>query len=113
MARPDKLKTRIFLDSGDPAETHEAIRLLGFLDGQTTNPTLITKNPKTQGRKFTQKEIYNFYRDTVIEISELIPKGSVSIETYADESTASAAMLEQGTEMFSWITNAHIKFPLT
>ena len=113
MARPDWLKTRIFLDSGDPAETREAIRSLGFLDGQTTNPTLIAKNPKTQGRKFTQKEIYSFYRDTVTEISELIPDGSVSIETYADGNTTGPAMLEQGVEMFSWIPNAHIKFPIT
>ena len=113
MARPDWLKTRIFLDSGDPTETGEAIRLLGFLDGQTTNPTLVAKNPRTKGRKFTRKEIYNFYRDVVTEISELIPDGSVSIETYADENTTSAVMLEQGLEMFSWIPNAHIKFPIT
>lgn len=44
--RPEGLKTRIFLDGGNPHETEEVIRLLGFLDGQTTNPTLISKNPK-------------------------------------------------------------------
>ncbi len=41
--RPDHLKTRIFLDGGDPDETKEAVRLLGFPDGRTTNPTLISK----------------------------------------------------------------------
>lgn len=46
--RPANLKTKIFLDSGDPKETREAISLLGFLDGQTTNPTLIAKNPQAQ-----------------------------------------------------------------
>ena len=43
--RPQQLKTRIFLDGGNPDETQGAIKLLGFLDGQTTNPTLISKNP--------------------------------------------------------------------
>jgi transaldolase len=38
------LTTRIFLDGGNPADTREIIELLGFLDGQTTNPTLISKN---------------------------------------------------------------------
>lgn len=112
-ARPEWIKTRIFLDSGNPEETREVLGLLGFLDGQTTNPTLIAKNPKTKGRKFTKKEIFDFYRDIVIEISELIPAGSVSIEAYADEKTSSQEMFEQGMEMFSWIPNAHIKFPTT
>ena len=43
--KPGKLKTKIFLDGGDPHETKEIIALLGFLDGQTTNPTLISKIP--------------------------------------------------------------------
>jgi len=41
--KPRNLRTKVFLDSGDPNETKEAIRLLGFLDGQTTNPTLISR----------------------------------------------------------------------
>ena len=39
------LKTKIFLDGGDPDETKQIIELLGFLDVQTTNATLISKNP--------------------------------------------------------------------
>jgi transaldolase len=114
--RPEKLKTRIFLDGGDPGETREAIRLLGFLDGQTTNPTLISKNPEARkrierGEKFSTDEILNFYHGVVKEISGLIPKGSVSVEVYADASTKAENMLKQGKEMFSWIPNAHIKFP--
>ncbi len=116
--KPKTLKTKIFLDSGDPAETKEIISLLGFLDGQTTNPTLISKNPfaKEQfecGEKFTTKEIYDFYKQVVKEISGLIPQGSISIETYADHSTKGREMFEQGKEMFSWIPNAHIKYPTT
>jgi transaldolase len=116
--RPPTLGTRIFLDSGDPGETAEVIRLLGFLDGQTTNPTLISKNPESrrrleQGKKFSKKEILDFYRQEVEKISTLIPQGSVSIEVYADHATTADEMLGQGREMFSWIPNGHIKFPST
>jgi transaldolase len=114
--RPETLKTKIFLDGGDPGETKESIKILGFLDGQTTNPTLISKNPAARrriarGDKFTKNEILAFYRDVVKEISALIPQGSISIEVYADISTTAERMLQQGKEMFSWIPNAHIKFP--
>ena len=92
VVRSRNFKTRIFLDSGDPEETKEATKLLGFLDGQTTNPTLISKNPDAaarlaRGEKFTGAEILDFYKKTVREISGLIPDGSVSIEVYADPST--------------------------
>ncbi|MBU0999791.1 transaldolase [Patescibacteria group bacterium] len=111
------LKSKIFLDGGDPNETREIINLLGFLDGQTTNPTLISKNPKAReklekGGKFTAKEIFEFYKKIVQEISQLIPHGSVSVEVYADKNTTSQQMLQSGKEMFSWIPNAHIKFPI-
>ncbi len=114
--RPNNLKTRIFLDGGDPEETKQAIDLLGFLDGQTTNPTLISRNPRAKerlekGDKFTEEEILNFYREVVREISGLVPQGSISVEVYADPSTKSEAMLRQGKEMFSWIPNAQVKFP--
>ena len=116
--RPNNLKTKIFLDSGDPKETREIIKLLGFLDGQTTNPTLISKNPEAKarlekGKKFTKEEIYSFYKSVVKEISLLIPDGSVSVEVYADKQTGTEQMLREGKEMFSWIPNAHIKYPTT
>lgn len=65
-------KTKIFFDGGDPQETKEIIKLLGFLDGQTTNPTLISKNPFVQerfkrGDKFTSDEIFDFYQKIVRE----------------------------------------------
>lgn len=113
---PSNLKTKIFLDSGDPSETREIIKLLGFLDGQTTNPTLIAKNPEAKkrlekGEKFTKEEILSFYKSVVKEISNLIKDGSVSVEVYADKSTSSKQMFAQGKEMFAWIPNAHIKYP--
>lgn len=117
--KPGKnLATKIFLDGGDSQETKKIIELLGFLDGQTTNPTLIAKNPEAKarlatGKKFSATEIYDFYRTVVKEISQFIPHGSVSIEVYADPMTRADAMFLQAKEMFSWIPNAHIKFPTT
>lgn len=114
--RPQNLKTRIFLDGGDPGETREIITLLGFIDGQTTNPTLISKNPEAQkrlqsGDKFKKEEILHFYKEVVKELSSLIPRGSISVEVYADASTSAVQMIKQGEEMFLWIPNAHIKLP--
>lgn len=116
--RPKDLKTKIFLDGGDPDEAREIIKIMGFLDGQTTNPTLISKNPKARerlkkGELFSEEEIINFYRNVVKEISSIIPQGSISIEVYTVTTTKAEQMLKQGREMFSWIPNAHIKFPLS
>jgi transaldolase len=114
--RPKNLKTRIFLDGGDSGETKEIIKSMGFLDGQTTNPTLISQNPQARqrlerGERFAREEILDFYKQVVKEISSLIPQGAISIEVYADPSTQAEEMLRQGEEMFTWIPNAHIKFP--
>jgi len=114
--RPENLKSKIFLDGGDPGETREALALLGFIDGQTTNPSLIAKNPEAKGRmergeKFSNDEILHFYKDVVKNLSGMIPDGSISVEVYADNSTSADRMFHQAKEMFSWIPNAHIKFP--
>lgn len=109
--RPKNLYTKIFLDSGNPAETKEALDLLGFLDGQTTNPSLIAKN--LIGRKMTEIELLKFYKKTVQEIAKLIPGKSISIEVYADEKTKAEEMLSQAREMYRWTANAWIKLPLT
>jgi len=114
--KPKDLRSKIFLDGGDPGETREAIKFLGFLDGQTTNPTLISKNPVARqrlekGEKFSAEEILDFYQSVVKEISGLIPRGSISVEVYADLATPAEKMLKHGKEIFSWIPNAHIKFP--
>ncbi|MEJ2684675.1 MAG: transaldolase family protein [Candidatus Sulfobium sp.] len=114
--RPKDLRTRIFLDGGDPHQTRQIMDLLGFLDGQTTNPTLISKNPAARqrldkGQKFAAAEILNFYHFVVREISGMIPQGSISVEVYADTSTKAEEMLKQAGEMFKWIPNAHIKVP--
>ncbi len=118
MSRPDNLDTEIYLDSGDPAETEEAIKLLGFLDGQTTNPTLVTRNPEAkqhfeQQGGFTKEELLGFYREVVQSVSELLPGKSVSIEVAADCCQDVNAMLAEGRTMNEWIPSAHIKLPTT
>lgn len=112
-----KIPSKIFIDGGDPAETHEAKKLLGYIDGQTTNPTLISKNPEAverlaKGDKFGRDEVYDFYKKVVTEISGMVD-WSVSIETYSDKNTKAAEMLEQSKQMYGWIPNAWIKFPTT
>jgi len=102
------LKTKIFVDGGDPAETRKVLSHLGFLDGQTTNPTLIAQNPQAAG-----KDPLGFYKTIVQEIASIIPQGSISIEVYADHGTSAEEMLKQGREMFTWIKNGQIKFPTT
>lgn len=115
--KPQGLKTRIFLDSGDPKETRAALELLGFLDGQTTNPTYFAKSSvvqehlKTVG-KFTREELLVSYRNTIGTIAGLIPQGSISIEVYADQFTTAEEMLKQARQMFAWTQNAYIKFPI-
>lgn len=105
--------TKLFLDSGDPKETKEALAVLGMIDGQTTNPSLIAKNPEAVGKKFTREEINEFYKGVVREISAQIPKGSVSVEVYADANTLAKDMIKQAGEFNLWIPNAHIKLPTT
>ncbi len=106
---------KIFLDSGDPEETKKAKSLLGFLDGQTTNPSLVAKNPEVQaylakGNKLKEDELLNMYRQIIEEISKEIA-GPISVEIYADWDTPAEAMLEQAQEMKKWGRNIYIKFP--
>lgn len=116
--KPKSLKTKIFLDSGDPADTKEVLDRLGFLDGQTTNPSLVAKNPEVQarleaGNPFTREELMAKYTEVIKAISTQIPDGSVSIEVYADAKTTADEMLEQAHMMYEWVPNAHIKLPTT
>lgn len=112
------MPSKIFLDSGDSKETKEILDLLGFLDGQTTNPSLFAKNPEVQaklakGEKFSKDEVFSVYRQIVSDISAQIPNGSVSVEVYADANTGVEDILRQAREMNAWIPNAHIKIPIT
>src|SRR5215469_7164130 len=115
MIRP---KTKILVDGGDPQETRRTKELLGFVDGQTTNPSLIAKNPHIKeliasGHRLSSREEMDEYKKIVQTISPLVGDAGVSIEVSADEKTTAREMFEQGQEMFSWIPNAYIKYPCT
>jgi transaldolase len=110
--------TKSLVDGGDPAETLRVKQLLGYVDGQTTNPTLISKNPDVQhlissGHKFTEREQLDEYRKIVQKISPLVGASGVSIEVFADLDTPAETMFAQGREMFTWIPNAYVKYPCT
>ena len=127
------IPSKIFIDGGEPEETKLASEILlkhtgRPLDGQTTNPTLIAKNlldkiqnPKSksisnskfQDPKISEEEALGEYKRIVQEMSKIIPKGSISIQVFADQETSAEEMLEQANERNKWIPNASIKFPCT
>jgi len=114
----NKPKTKILVDGGDPSETLRMKSLIGFVDGQTTNPSLIAKNPEIQrliasGHRLSSQEEKDEYQKIVQSISPLVGDAGVSIEVFADLGTRAEEMLAQGQEMFSWIPNAYIKYPCT
>ena len=93
----NKPKTKILVDGGDPEETLRVKKLLGFVDGQTTNPSLIAKNPEIQqriasGQTLSAHEEKDEYRKIVQAISPLVSDAGVSIEVLADIDTTAAAI---------------------
>lgn len=113
-----RTKTKILVDGGDPAETSRIKELLGYVDGQTTNPSLIAKNPEIRklidsGHRLSRQEENEEYKNIVRQISPLVGDAGVSIEVFADLATKAEQMLAQGKDMFSWIPNAYIKYPCT
>jgi len=114
----NKPKTKILVDGGDPEETLRVKELIGFIDGQTTNPSLIVKNPEIRkriasGHTLSPQEEKDEYRKIVQAITPLVGDAGVSIEVFSDMDTKAEEMLAQGEEMFSWIPNAYIKYPCT
>lgn len=86
----------IFLDSVDLNEIRE---LKDFIDGITTNPSLIAKS----GCK-------DKYKDLVTEICSIIDDGPVSVEVVADNHEE---MIKQGLNLAKISDNIVVKLPLT
>ena len=115
IARP---ATKILLDSGDPIDTAFVREVLGFLDGQTTNPSLIAKDSEivqmiSSGHKMTVEEQTAEYKKLVKEISPLVGDAGVSVEVYADDASDVNALFQQARLMFSWAPNVFVKLPCT
>src|SRR6266700_4975065 len=111
-------KTKLLVEGGDPEETRRIKSLIGFVDGQTTNPSLIAKNPEIQrrlasGHQLSEQEEKEAYKQIVQSISPLVGDAGVSIEVFADLSSRAEEMLALGQEMFTWIPNAYVKYPCT
>jgi transaldolase len=110
-------RTQLFLDAGDPAESRRAFAVLGRLDGQTTNPSLIASNPEIKrriesGQKLSWQEATDFYRRTIQEIAA-VTDGPLSIEVFADETSTVADLLAQGRVMATWTPSSYVKYPTT
>lgn len=86
---------KFFVDTADVKEIKE-LADTGFLDGVTTNPSLIAKT----GRNFLE---------TIAEICALV-KGPVSAEVTA---TDTATMLLEGHKLAKIASNIAVKLPLT
>jgi len=107
----------IFLDSGNPAETRKAKNLLGTIDGQTTNPSLVVKNPEvakmlTDGKKLSETELLDIYKKIVSEIRAEMD-GPISVEVNASWDSTCEDLLKQDANMSAWTSNINIKFPTT
>ena len=115
--KPLFITSKIFLDSGDPNETRHALADLGFLDGQTTNPSLVAKNPhiidlKNSG-SLNDQTIWEKYKQVADEIHSIIPHGSISAEVFSDGSTTTDEMISKGRELASWFPGIFVKLPTT
>ncbi len=86
---------KIFLDTANLAEIKEAAKL-GFLDGVTTNPTLISK----EKRKFD---------DLIREICEICP-GPVSAECVTEKFED---LMPEARRLAKLASNVVVKIPLT
>jgi transaldolase len=86
---------KLFVDTGSLKDI-EAIAALGILDGVTTNPSLLAKEPGD-------------YRQTLKKICDIV-KGPVSGEVTA---TDFAGMLQQGHDIASIDRHMVVKVPLT
>ena len=94
-------KAKILVDGGDPRETQMIKELIGFVDGQTTNPSLIAKNPDIirlvqAGHQLSEEQEADEYRKIVRAISPLVGDAGVSIEVFADLRTTAEQMFRQG-----------------
>jgi transaldolase len=116
--KPRHIKTLIYLDGCDAKETREVKDALGFLDGQTTNPTLFSKNPEvaerlSQGSRYTNEELIERYKQEIEKIDSVIGGGSVSVEVYSDSKSRVEDLVEQGKRFTQWSKSIHVKLPAT
>jgi len=87
---------RIFLDTANVDQIRKAAKL-GIISGVTTNPSLVSKEGRTD------------YQAAIKEICSIIP-GPISAEVLAEEVES---MVEQARDISTWAPNVVIKIPAT
>jgi transaldolase len=91
------LKVKIFADGAD-VPTMLEMSNKPFIQGLTTNPTLMRKAGISDYKKFAR------------EVLELIQNKPISFEVFSDDSKE---MIEQAMEISSWGDNVNVKIPIT
>ena len=103
------LKSKIYIDSGNAADTLEALQILGFLDGQTTNPSLFAKE---QTVDITSDELWEKYSNVLKEIRTILPTQSISAEVYVDTASNVNNIMNSAQRLIDLNLNLHIKIPI-
>jgi transaldolase len=93
----------LFLDTGDLQEIEKYLNL-GFIDGVTTNPTIMKKSGVTGG--------FAAIRQRSTEIANLINPLPLSVETASPEGNKNEIM-QQAREFASWAPNINVKVTIT
>jgi len=91
---------KIFLDSANLREIEEAVDKY-FVDGVTTNPTLVAREIKTKNKG----KIHEYYRQILSKVD-----GPVSLEVISDEFDG---MIKEAKELRSLGGNVVVKLPAT
>jgi transaldolase len=97
MKKVKDLKVKIFADGADKADMLE-MYAKSFIQGLTTNPTLMKKVGITDYRAFCK------------DILSTIKEKPVSFEVFSDDF---AEMERQAMEIASWGSNVYVKIPVT
>jgi len=93
----------LFLDTGKLEEIEKYLNL-GFLDGVTTNPTIMKKDGVTGGFEAVKKRS--------IEIAEMIAPLPLSVETSSPEGDKKE-LIEQARVFASWASKGNINVKVT
>jgi transaldolase len=56
--------SKILIDGGDPQETRRIRQLIGFVDGQTTNPSLIAKRADSRTENLMRSTTWPYFTST-------------------------------------------------
>lgn len=97
MRSVDELKIKIFADGADLASMLE-MNSKSYIQGLTTNPTLMRKAGITDYERFARS------------VLEIVTEKPISFEVFSDELSE---MNRQGTKIASWGENVYVKIPIT